>query len=104
MLIPLSLLLLVVVALLYFARSSELFQIVVRKGKPRVARGHAPAALLADFGDVLQGVERAEIRALKSGGRAELRYRGDIDEVVAQRLRNVLGMYPLARLKLGRRR
>jgi hypothetical protein len=100
---PLVLLVLVVAALLYFARSNELFQIVVRDGKQRVLRGHAPAALLADFGDVLRGVKRAEIRALKAGGRAELRYRGDIDEVVAQRLRNVLGMYPLARLKLGRR-
>ena len=103
MLGPLLLMLLVVGALIYFARSNELFQIVVRDGNPRVARGHAPPALLGDFADVLRGVKRAEIRALKSGGRAELRYRGDIDDVVGQRLRNVLGLYPLARLKMGRR-
>ena len=103
MLVPFALLLLVIGALLYFVRSNELFQIVVRDGKQRVARGHAPAALLGDFADVLRGVKRAEIRALKASGRAELRYRGDIDEVVAQRLRNVLGLYPLARLKMGRR-
>lgn len=99
MLPALALLVLVVAAFLYFARSNELFRVVVRDGKPRVARGHAPAALLADFGDVLRAVRRAEIRAIKAGGRAELRCRGDIDDVVAQRLRNVLGMYPLARLR-----
>ncbi len=103
MILPLVLLVLLVVALLYFARSNELFSIRVRGGRLHLERGYAPPALLADFGDVLRGVERAEIRAVKLNQRAELRCRGDIDDVVTQRLRNVLGMYPIARLRARRR-
>ena len=96
------LLVLVVAAFLYFARSNELFAISVQDGKQSVTRGYVPPALLGDFADVLRGVKHAKIRALKSNGRASLEYRGDIDEHVAQRLRNVLGLYPLTRFKLRR--
>jgi Protein of unknown function (DUF3634) len=101
--IPVLLLVLFVAAFLYFARSNELFSIVVQSGKQRVTRGYAPPALLADFADVLRGVKHARVRAIKSNGRPELEYRGDIDDVVAQRLRNVLGLYPLTRFKTRHR-
>jgi hypothetical protein len=100
--LPLVFLVLLVIAFLYFARSNELFQITVRNGKQHVERGYVPPGLLGDFADVLRGVKDAKIRALKLGGRAELRLSGDIDETVAQRLRNVLGLYPLTRFKRRR--
>ncbi|RYZ05275.1 MAG: DUF3634 family protein [Myxococcales bacterium] len=81
------------------ARSRELFRISVRDGKQRLTRGYAPVALLNDFGTALRRVKRASIRAYRSGDTARLDLRGDIDSEASQRLRNMLSLYPLARLR-----
>ena len=71
---------------------------------PRVDRARACAAGVAAFdpGDIVDGapaVARATIRAVRGNHGARLLCGGAIDEGRAQRLRNVFGIYPIARLQ-----
>ena len=84
---------------LLFKRSQELFRIEIRGGKQTVARGYVPVGLLNDFGAAVRGVKRGDVRAHKAQGGARLSFGGDIDAGVAQRLRNIFGLYPVARLR-----
>jgi hypothetical protein len=81
------------------ARSRELFRISILNGKQTLVRGYAPVALLNDFGSALRGVKHGTIKAFKSGGSARLSISGDIDAGAEQRLRNIFGLYPVARLR-----
>ena len=84
---------------LLFVRSQELFRISIRDGKQTVTRGYVPLGLLNDFGSAVRGVTRGEVRAHKAQAGARLSFGGDIDPGVAQRLRNIFGLYPVARLR-----
>jgi hypothetical protein len=81
------------------ARSRELFRISIRDGKQTVARGYAPVGLLNDFGSAVRRVKHGTIKAYKSEGGARLSFGGDIDRDAQQRLRNMLSLYPVARLR-----
>ena len=85
--------------LILLARPRELFRITIVSGTLTTVRGRVPAALLADIGSVVRGVERGRVSAHWSSSGAQLSFRGDIDADVAQRLRNVMALYPLARLR-----
>lgn len=78
-----------------------LFVLHVRNGRVSTARGKPPARLVHDFEDVVQKppVKHATITVKVDGPRARLTATGTIDEGRLQRLRNVLGLYPLARLR-----
>lgn len=86
-------------------RSTELFEIRVSQGKVRFVRGRMPPALLSDLEDALRAspIERAEIRAIRREGRAEIVARGDVSPEALQRVRNVVGTYSLQRIAAGRR-
>lgn len=84
---------------LLFLRAQELFRISIHDGKQTVTRGYVPVGLLNDFGAAVRGVTRGEVRAHKSQGGARLSFGGAIDAGVAQRLRNIFGLYPVARLR-----
>lgn len=73
----------------------------VRNGRVSTARGKPPARLVQDFEDVVRkpAVKHATLYVNVDGTRARLTARGTIDEGRLQRLRNVLGLYPLARLR-----
>jgi hypothetical protein len=91
--------LVLVVGYLLFTRSQELFRIEIRGGRQTVTRGYVPVGLLNDFGAAVRGVKRGEVRAHKAQGGARLSFGGDVDAGVAQRLRNIFGLYPVARLR-----
>ena len=80
-------------------RGQELFRIQIRDGKQTVTRGYVPVGLLNDFGAAVRGVKNGEVRAHKGQGGARLSFGGDVDAGVAQRLRNIFGLYPVARLR-----
>jgi hypothetical protein len=90
-----------VLALWWFSRQSELFCVSVRNGKVLVVRGRVPAALLGDVKDVVSkpAVSSATIRAVKHEEAARLQVSGYIDEGRAQRLRNCFRLYPISRLR-----
>lgn len=99
MALPIVLGVLLGVGYLLFLRSQELFRISIHDGKQTVTRGYVPVGLLNDFGAALRGVTRGEVRAHKGQGGARISFAGAIDAGVAQRLRNIFGMYPVARLR-----
>jgi hypothetical protein len=85
----------VILALLFFARSNEVCAISVRSGAILLVRGRAPQALLNDIAEVMRraAVKKSMVRIVKEGGGARIVADG-VDDNTAQRLRNVLGAHP----------
>lgn len=81
--------------------TSALFVLEVKNGRVSTARGKPPVRLVQDVQDVVAKppVKRATIYVHADGPRARLTVRGTVDEGRVQRLRNVLGLYPLAKLR-----
>lgn len=89
-------------AALYVAslRATTIVDLVIERGNVRVVRGGVAPPILADLRDIARSPAIAEghIRVTRASGRAEVHLRGTIDERQAQRIRNVIGSVPLARL------
>jgi hypothetical protein len=83
----------------WLTRAGELFYLSVHDGRVLVIRGRAPAGFVRDARDVVGGVRRATICAMKEEHGARLFFSGDLDEAGAQRLRNLFGLYPASRLR-----
>lgn len=81
----------------------RLLVVDVKEGRVTGSGGRVPSEVYAEFIDVLSRAKatgRAEVR-LKDGS-AVVRTSGGIDAGVTQRLRNVIGRFPVARLRAGR--
>jgi hypothetical protein len=88
------------------SRALDLFVVQVRDGTVRLVRGRAPARLLADLGDVVRRprVSSATLRVVTEQGRPRLIARGSLSEAQLQQLRNVIGTWPVAKIRSGRAR
>ena len=86
-------------------RANELFVIRVERGNVRHLRGRLPPALLSAIAEVVARpvVERATVRALLRDRVPALEVRGRVPDFQVQQLRNVLGQFPAARIRAGRR-
>jgi hypothetical protein len=95
-------------AALYVAarRAITIADLEVESGKLRVLRGGIAPPVLADLRDVVKRppIKSLRMRILRSSGRAEVRFSGAVGEDQAQRIRNVVGSVPLARLVNAHRR
>lgn len=93
----------VVAVLAHRLATRGLFTVTVRAGRIASVRGRVPPGVLADLREVLAGSDAAgTVRALDVGrGTAVVELRGRFDERVAQRIRNVVGNVPVARLRAG---
>lgn len=104
------LLLVVVVGLplvVAFRRMGELFVLRAHRGRLVVVRGRVPQRLLDDLRDVVQkaGVQDAVLRCVVDDGRPRIQApRGTLDATAEQQLRNILGMWPLAKIRAAPRR
>jgi len=78
----------------------------ITDGKIELRRGAIAPRVLADLADVIgrPRVASATLRIVRNAGRARLEVHGAISEEQKQRLRNVVGALPLAKLANGRRR
>ena len=87
-------------------RSTELFVVHVRHGEPRLVRGRLPQSLLDEIADVVRAprVSAARLRVVRRSGQPSLSIHGDVDDAGAQRLRNVIHRYGVARIAAGARR
>lgn len=84
------------------SRGTELFVLRVKDGQCRFVRGRIPPALLRDLSDVLASSKSSGLlRAVQERGTAVWITQGEFDPGTLQRLRNVLGSYPLAKIKAG---
>jgi uncharacterized protein DUF3634 len=86
-------------------RATELFVVRVRDGRATFVRGRIPQSLLDDISEVVKEppVRRARLHAVRRGGRAVLVAQGELGSQQKQRLRNVVGQYPLQRIAAGGR-
>lgn len=83
--------------------SRQLLVITVERGAIVRARGKVPPDFYAEVVDVLQrskasGTAQVRIEA----GRAIVSPSAELGDAVTQRLRNVVGRFPLAKLRAGR--
>ena len=89
-------------AALYVAasRAITVAELAIEDGALRVVRGGIAPPILSDLRDVAKRppVRRATIRIVRASGLAEVRITGDVSPEQAQRIRNVVGSVPLARL------
>lgn len=96
------------IAGLWFAarRAITIAELEASHGKLRVVHGGIAPPILADLRDVARTppLDGVRIRITRSSGRAEVAIRGAISEAQAQRIRNVVGSVPLARLVNAHRR
>jgi hypothetical protein len=90
----------VVLGLWWFTRTRTIFLVSVRGGRALVVSGRVPPGLLADIRAVVANppVRSATIKAVAGEANARLVLSG-FDEGRAQRLRNVFGVRPIARLR-----
>jgi hypothetical protein len=95
-----SVLVLLAAAVGLLTRANELFFVSVRGGDVLLVRGRLPPPLLDEIGDVIgrAGVARGSVRAVVERGAPRIVARG-LEEGVAQRLRNVLGLYSLRQIR-----
>ncbi len=78
-----------------------LFKARVQGGRIVQLRGRAPKRLVREINDVLgqRPVSNASLRVCSEGDRAVLRATGDLNDGEMQRLRNVLGTFPTAKIR-----
>ncbi len=100
----LGLVLFVLVVIVSVERTRRLFVVEARGGRIVRLSGRAPAELSSDIEDVLSRARATGTVVLRlEGGRVVVRAERGIDETTAQRLRNVVGRFPVARLRTARR-
>src|SRR5262249_40131509 len=90
-------------------RAVTIAELRIEQGTLRVVRGGLPPSVLADLRDLAAHPPLVELRVRihRSNGRAAIELAGPSGAVSpeqAQRIRNVVGNVPLARLMSGRRR
>jgi hypothetical protein len=82
--------------------ANRLFLLEVSRGKVKFRHGRIPPSLLRELADVFAGTKaQGNLACVREGDTARLVPHGDFDEGTLQRARNVLGRYPLARIRAG---
>jgi hypothetical protein len=88
---------------LLLERANELFVLKVRERRVEHRRGRIPNQLLEEIGHVVtRDPSEGTIRVVTRGGRAHLIARG-FSKDLTQQLRNVVGLYPIAKIRAGRK-
>jgi hypothetical protein len=94
--------------LLYVAsrRAITLVELEMRGGQLEVIRGGIAPRILADLRDVARAAPKANatVRIVRDRGLAKVEIDGQLDAGHAQRVRNVVGSLPLAKLANTRKR
>jgi hypothetical protein len=87
-------------------RAITIAELEVESGALRVVRGGIAPPVLSDLRDVAKKppIKDLRIRIVRASGRAEVQLTGKVSDEQAQRIRNVVGSVPLARLVNAPRR
>lgn len=87
-------------------RAVTIAELEIEAGTVRVVRGGIAPPILADLREVAKRppIKTLRVHIVRSSGRAEVQLSGSVSEAQAQRIRNVVGSVPLARLMNAPRR
>ena len=100
--ILLLLLVFLIPAAIAISRGTELFVVKIEAGAVRFLRGKAPPQLLDGIKDVVRGSNaQGTLKVVSEDRQATLRFHGNFSDGTRQQLRNVVGTFPLARIKNG---
>jgi hypothetical protein len=85
-------------------RSNQLFVLRVRAGQLTFVRGRMPQPLFEQIADIVRGTDTTgELIVVTEDGRPRLIPKGRFDAGLLQQTRNVVGLYPLAKIRAGGR-
>jgi hypothetical protein len=86
---------------LALVRANEIAFVRVRDGRLRVARGRLPAKLIHDLGEIVARppATRAALRFVVEDRTPRVYAEGELSDEQKQRIRNVLGGWPLAKIR-----
>lgn len=106
LLIPLALIVLSIPLVLALLRANEIAYVRVRGGRARLVRGALPPKLMEDLGDVVRAppAGAAALRIVVEDRRPRIYAEGELTDEQKQRVKNVVGMWPLAKLRAARKR
>ncbi|MGK4001811.1 DUF3634 family protein [Sorangium sp. So ce1036] len=106
LLIPLALLAVTIPLIVALLRANELFYVRVEGRNVRLLRGRLPQRLLDDITDVLRAapIGRGAVRVVVEDRRPRVHVEGDISPEQAQRLRNTVSMWPIAKIRAAPKR
>lgn len=100
LLIPLALLLIAIPLVIALVRANELFCLRVSGTRVAVVRGRIPQGLLDELGDVFRkSPAEVTLRGVSEGGHARVYADGELSEAMRQRIRNVIGQWPVVRIR-----
>jgi hypothetical protein len=86
------------------ARHTELFVLSVERGRVRIVRGRLPQKLLGDIEDVVKkSRESGAIKVVVRDGAPRVSVSGELSTHIAQRLRNTISLWPVARIRTAPR-
>jgi hypothetical protein len=82
-------------------RTLTLFELGIKGGRVELVRGGIPPALLTEIREIVRigEIERGTIRVVKDAGEARVVCSPEIDDATIQRIRNVMGRFPIAKLR-----
>ena len=84
---------------IWLRRATELFKLSIAPGSVRLTRGRIPPSLLREIRDVFAGSKASgTVSVVHDRGEARVVTHG-IPDGSSQQVRNVVGRYPLARLR-----
>jgi hypothetical protein len=102
LILPLLLLLGLIPLVLALLRANELFCLRVREGRVRVVRGRIPPKLLTDIGDIVRRpapIEEVVLRVVVEDRAPRVYVQGELSDAQRQQLRNVVSMWPVAKIR-----
>jgi Protein of unknown function (DUF3634) len=106
LLVTLALVLAALLLAVALARANELFYVRCEGRDVRLLRGRLPQRLLDDIVDILGAapIRRGAVRVVVEDRRARVLLEGDISPAQGQQLKNVVGMWPVAKIRAAPRR
>jgi hypothetical protein len=95
---------LVVPLVVAVARANQVFVLRVRAGQLKFVRGRIPQSLFDQIADIVRGSSASgDLIVVTDNGRPRLTSSGQFDPGLLQQARNVVGLYPLAKIRAGGR-
>lgn len=83
----------IILVIIFAVIDKPFIKVIINKGELFLKKGNVSSSLLADFSEVLKGVDNGVITAYRTEQGLQLKFKGDITPAMMQRLRNIIGIH-----------